>query len=115
MSRLSLITGAETLAASFHLLIDDILLAAGNDEKNRELAALLRAAAAAAHGATNHEGLLFDSLLRDVDGKARSDFGALADALEENRLTPQDRRALGEIAERISSERAALSNRIAHW
>lgn len=46
MSTLSLIGGAESLAASFHLLIDEVLMAGGvvTEEKTQKLAELLRAA-----------------------------------------------------------------------
>ena len=115
MSGLSLISSAETLAASFQLLIDEILIADEAVDKRLELAALLHAAAAAGKGATSHNGLLLDSLLRDPDGKARQDLKHLARAVEQASLTEQDKRSLADIAGLISTERAALSSRMSVW
>lgn len=115
MSRLSLISGAETLAASFHLLIDEVLISGENTAKWEQLASLLRDAAGARSASCSHEGLLLDSLLRDEDGNARADLVTLALALESRNLSSSDRRALGDIAQLISSERAALSGRMGIW
>lgn len=117
MSRLSLISGAETLAASFHLLIDDVLLSGDtvDTEKTRHLAKLLRAAEAARDGDSSHEGLLLDSLLRDPNGRSHVHLSQLADALEKRDLSHDVCRRLSEIARRVNHERAALSTRASSW
>lgn len=117
MSRLSLISGAESLAASFHLLIDDVLLSRNtvDAETAHELAKLLRPAEAARDGDTSHEGLLLDSLLRDSGGRFHARFSQLADALEKGDLSSAVCQQLADIARRLNHERAALSTRASSW
>ena len=117
MSTLSLISGAESLAASFHLLIDEILMSADAvvADKAEKLAEMLRAAAAARDGNASHEGLLLDSLLRDAQGNSRADLGHLAVAVASQPIPNDALHALADIARRVSSERAALSTRAGSW
>lgn len=118
MSTFPLISGAESLAASFHILIDEILMSgdAVVAEKTEKLAEMLRAAATARGGNASHEGLLLDSLLRDAQGNSRSDLGHLATIVVASRPIPNDAlHALAEIAKRVSHERAALSTRTGSW
>lgn len=117
MSGLSLISGAETLAASFHLLIDEVLLSKSSIDptKARQLAELLRAADASHSGTTNHDGLLLDSLLRNADGNPDTALSRLANALEQGTLSDENRLELDGIARRVNQERAALSTRSSAW
>ena len=117
MSTLSLIGGAESLAASFHLLIDEVLMAGGvvTEEKTQQLAELLRAAGEARDGDASHEGLLLDSLLRDSHGNSRPDLSSLAEAVVARPIPGDALLALAEVARRVSHERASLSTRTGSW
>ncbi|NEI74310.1 hypothetical protein GR212_32665 [Rhizobium lusitanum] len=117
MSTLSLLSGAETLALSFQLLIDEVLLSGDTIEPVRtaRLAHMLREAAMARGGNGTHEGLLFDSLLRDIAGNSRSNLEQLASIVEMRPIPNSALQILGEIADQLSHERLAFSTRMSPW
>lgn len=117
MSTLSLISGAASLAASFHLLIDEILLSNSEPDLNKttELSELLKAADAAHRGNTSHEGLLIDSLLRDTDGRPHPGLVHLAAEIQSRPISSETLEALETISRHISNERTALMTRTSSW
>lgn len=117
MSSLPLISGAESLARSFHLLIDDVLLGTGGntDPLSEELSKLLRFAAGASDGNTSHEGVLLESLLRNEDGRPRTGLIQLADAVESGNLEQTHQAQLRDIAESLSKQSVALFQRSSRW
>lgn len=117
MSTLSLLSGAETLALSFQLLIDEVLLSADAVDAVRtaRLSHMLREAALARGGDGTHEGLLFDSLLRDTAGNSRPDLEQLATIVEVRPIPEAALQILAEIADQLSQERVALSTRMSPW
>lgn len=117
MSTLSLVNGAATVAASFHLLIDEILLSNGEPDAKKisELSELLTAADAARRGDTSYEGLLIDSLLRDPEGRPHPDLARLACDVQSRPISGKTLEALENISRRVSDERTALLTRTASW
>jgi hypothetical protein len=117
MSTLSLVSGAETLVLSFQLLIDEVLLAgdAVDPARTARLAHMLREAAMARGGDGTHEGLLFDSLLRDAAGNSRSNLEQLAAIVEARPIPSPALQFLSDIANQLNQERVAFSTRMSPW
>lgn len=117
MSTRPLVSGAASLAATFHLLIDELLLTASQPavETADKLSKLLREAAAAAEGDTSLDGLLLDSILRNEKGEPHPGLARLADQLENLPITETTQRALEKLAQRVSDERTALLTRTGTW
>lgn len=117
MSAFSVVSGAASLAATFHLLIDEVLLSEGEPDasKTSELAKLLSAADAARHGVSSHSGLLIDSLLRNAEGRPHPDLVRLAGEVQVRPISQETLEALESMSRRISDERVALLTRAGSW
>jgi hypothetical protein len=113
MSDRPLLSGAEALARSFHLMIDDVLTFRGSElnESSQKLADLLRFVAGDTDAPPSHEGFLLRSLLRDKNGRLPAGLMDLSNALGSGDLTDEQMAVLDKYAERISEERAALAAR----
>lgn len=117
MSRMSLISGAQSSAAEFHLLIDKVLLETGEapSADALKLAGILEAAACSGSEQSTLEGLMLDSFLRDDTGRCSIDYQRLANAVRQGMLDEPSRADLAMMADRLNKERSQLASRIAGW